>query len=284
MIDTGLDLAHPALASGAASDKVVTQTFRLAGKPAAARAHGTAVATLLIGDSHKGMAGLVPDVTLFAADAFYSDGEQSVTDTMNLIKALDWMHANKVRIVNMSFAGPHDDILAAAIGRYQREGMIFVAAAGNEGADAPPAFPAAYPGVIAVTAVGTDLKPYQRANHGPYIKLAAPGVHIWTAGANGKGGYESGTSFAAPYVTAVAATLLRSAGPDARSEDLLKSIPVKTLSDQDQSPIFGKGLALAPANCGGERTAEGLPWSGGTGFGALGDVLGFAASETGSSQ
>ena len=166
-------------------------------------------------------------------------------------------------------------MLAAAIGQSLREGMIIVAAAGNDGADAPPAYPAAYPGVIAVTAVGTDLKPYQRANHGKYISLSAPGVHIWTAAANGKGAFESGTSFAAPYVTAVAATLLRSAGPEARAGDLLKAIPVKALGGEDTSPIYGRGLALAPANCGSTQTAEELPWTDGSANLSLGNILGF---------
>ena len=56
----------------------------------------------------------------------------------------------------------------------------------NRWANAPPAFPAAYPGVIAVTAVTREKKAYQRANQGAYIAMAAPGVHIWTASADGK--------------------------------------------------------------------------------------------------
>jgi len=275
MIDTGLDTSHPALASGAAGERIVTEDFRLPGKKPAPSTHGTAVAALLMGDAGQGMAGLVPDAKLYAANAFYSDGEQSVTDTVSLLKALDWMRRHGVRIVNMSFAGPDDPLLAAAIRQSVREGMIIVAAAGNEGADAPPAFPAAYPGVIAVTAVGVDLRPYQRANHGAYIALSAPGVHIWTAGANGKGAFESGTSFAAPYVTAVAATILRSAGPDASAGDLLRSIPVKDLSGTGWSPIFGKGLAMAPANCGGVQTAEKLPWTWGPSIVSPSGLLGF---------
>jgi len=286
MIDTAVDTTHPALANGAANNQIITEDFLLPGKKPASNTHGTGVASLLIGDGGKGMAGLVPDVTLYAANAFYADGGQSVTDTVSLLKALDWMRRHGVRVVNMSFAGPNDPLLAAAIRQSVREGMIIVAAAGNEGADAPEAYPAAYNGVIAVTAVDTNLKPYARANHGEYIKLSAPGVHIWTAGPNGKGAYQSGTSFAAPYVTAVAATLLRASGPETRASDLLKEIKVKDLGGEGKpSPVFGNGLALAPGNCGGMRTAEELPWTNGwSSSGGLGGLLSFTPAGEAAAQ
>ena len=260
MIDTGLDPSHPALARAVASNKIVTASFRQESSKPAPAEHGTGVAALLVGDAANGVAGLVPDVTLYAADAFYSLDGQPVTDTVSLLRAIDWMRRHNVTLVNMSFAGPDDPLLAAALKQAIAEGMVVVAAAGNEGAGAPPAFPAAYPGVIAVTAVTTDLKPYQRANHGAYIALAAPGVHIWTASANGKATFASGTSYAAPYVTAIAATLLRSTGPSASSQDILQAIPVQSLGAEDWSPVYGHGLAMAPSSCNSPRIAERLPW------------------------
>ena len=260
MIDTGLDTSHPALARSVSGNKIVTASFRQERNKPASSEHGTGVAALLVGDAANGVAGLVPDVTLYAADAFYAVDGQPVTDTVSLLRALDWMRRHKVTLVNMSFAGPDDPLLAAAIKQAIDEGMVVVAAAGNEGAGAPPAFPAAYPGVIAVTAVSNDLKPYQRANRGAYIALAAPGVRIWTASANGKATFASGTSFAAPYVTAIAATLMRSAGPTASSQDILRAIPVQSLGAEDWSPVFGHGLAKAPHDCNATQVAERLPW------------------------
>ena len=277
MIDTGVDASHPALASGAMAHRIVMESFRNTGKKAAAKSHGTAVAALLVGDAAHGVAGLVPDVTLYAADVFYADGDQSVTDTVSLLRALDWMHRQGVRLINMSFTGPDDPVLAAAIAQTVRTGVIIVAAAGNDGSDAPPAFPAAYPGVIAVTAVTSDLKPYQRANHGSYIALSAPGVHIWTAAANGKGAYESGTSFAAPYVTAIVATMLRATGSRASVKDIIRAIPVKDLGSDGGGLVFGRGLAMAPDDCGTTRTAEVLPWATDT-TASLGTLLGFVSA------
>ncbi len=80
-----------------------------------------------------------------------------------------------------------------------------IAASGNDNTGRS-ALPAAAPEVIAVTAVDAELRPYRRANRGRHIEFAAPGVDLWTAKGGG-GGYVTGTSFAAPIVTALAARL-----------------------------------------------------------------------------
>ncbi len=47
------------------------------------------------------------------------------------------------------------------------------------------------------------------ANRGDYIDVAAPGVRVWTALPNNKEGAQSGTSFAAPFVTAIVAAIYK---------------------------------------------------------------------------
>ena len=108
----------------------------------------------------------------------------------------------------MSFAGPNDVLLGQAIAAAVKHGVTIVAAAGNAGPDAPPAYPGAYPNVIAVTAIDDKDALYQSANRGTYIAVAAPGVDI--IGASPNGGYDmsSGTSMAAAHVSGVAALLL----------------------------------------------------------------------------
>ncbi len=126
---------------------------------------------------------------------------------MNLLNALAWLDALDVRLVNMSFSGPPDELLETAIAKMHAKGVVFVAAAGNEGPAAPPSYPAAYPSVIAVTAVGEFCQGYRYANRGSYVDIAAPGVDVWTALPNGMQGYKSGTSFAAPFVTSIIAAM-----------------------------------------------------------------------------
>ncbi len=176
-------------------------------------------------------------------------------DTISLLKALDWMRSFDVKIINMSFSGPRDDLVADAIERMSESGVVFVAAAGNEGPTAEPSYPAAYPEVIAVTAVTKDLRNYRYANRGYHIDVAAPGVDIWTAAPGGRAGYHSGTSFAAPHVTAVLAveppeTLKQ------RKAELLDDLAVMDLGPEGRDPIYGRGLLLAPSECTPPETIE----------------------------
>jgi subtilisin family serine protease len=67
-------------------------------------------------------------------------------------------------------------------------------------------YPAAQPGVVAVTAVDARRHIYKYATQGKYITLSAPGVDIWTATPGKPGVYVSGTSYAAPFATAALAS------------------------------------------------------------------------------
>ena len=78
----------------------------------------------------------------------------------------------------MSFTGPMDPLLERIIKEAADKGVIFIAAAGNNGPKGAPVYPAAYPEVIAVTATDEKDKLYGKANRGDYICIAAPGVDI----------------------------------------------------------------------------------------------------------
>ena len=84
-----------------------------------------------------------------------------------------------------------------------------IAAAGNDGPRAEPAYPAAYDSVIAVTAVDRSGTIYRRAIRGAHVDLAAQGVEVWTAASVKGARWKTGTSFAAPYVTAAVALWLQ---------------------------------------------------------------------------
>ena len=185
------------------------------------------------------------------AGIFYADEDgESVTDTVAFLNALDWMADSGVRLVNMSFTGPRDDLVQKKIESMSARGVVFAAAAGNEGPAAEPAYPAAYPQVIAVTAVTKELRNYPYANRGDHIDIAAPGVGIWTAWPDAKEGYRSGTSFASPLVTGVLAIY---------PPDVLRS-PKKSLLDRvgvtdlGPRPIYGRGLLQAPSACQGNTS------------------------------
>ena len=101
-----------------------------------------------------------------------------------------------------------DPLLERIIKAAAEKGVILVAAAGNDGPKAPPAYPAAYPDVIAVTATDEKDKLYGKANRGGYISVAAPGVDILVPALKGRYDLASGTSMAAAHVSGVVALLI----------------------------------------------------------------------------
>lgn len=237
MIDTAINTKHPAFAP----ERIITRDF-LGEKFDAPRAHGTAVAGLLVG-SGAALQPLLPKAQLYAASVFYPRNQYSQGATMmDLVRALNWLAGEKVSVINMSLAGPDNHILRSVISRITEQGMVVIAAAGNEGPAAPPMYPAAYAEVIAVTAVDRAQKIYRWANRGDYIDFAALGVSVTTARSDGGFGRETGTSMAAPVISAFAACeqVMRNEKSAALIESLARK--VTDLGAPGRDPIFGFGL------------------------------------------
>lgn len=243
MVDTALSADHP----GFAQANIVERNFlseSLSGKEGSGppRTHGTAVAGLLVGSIDSQPARL-PGATLYNASVFYSRNQYAQGATMaHLVKGLNWLAEADVSVINMSLTGPDNRILALAITRLTERGLIVVAAAGNEGPAAPPLYPAAYPQVIAVTAVDSERQIYRWANRGQHIDFAAPGVSVLTTRSGGDFGRESGTSMAAPAVAAHVACALASESGSAEAVILRLAKQAEDLGDRGRDPIFGHGL------------------------------------------
>ena len=115
---------------------------------------------------------------------------------------------------------------------------------------AQPSYPAAYPEVIAVTAVDQELKVYRRATQGKYVDLSAPGVNVWTASAQGSGAQRTGTSYAVPFVSAAAGLLLAS-NPELDTKVVQSRLDEHTrdLGKPGWDPTFGFGLIQMAGLC-----------------------------------
>jgi subtilisin family serine protease len=239
VIDTAVDAKHPALAG------VIAEEYDAMPDVAQAdRDHGTSVAGLIagIGPFH----GMAPGSAIYHARAF--EGGKSTMDV--ILDALDWAAAKPVRIVNMSFVGPDNDLLKAACANARARGLILVAAAGNNGPKAPYGYPAAYPGVIAVTATDADDRLMPQANRGPYVYVSAPGVDM-LAPVDGGNDAVTGTSFAAAIVSGAIANLLHD-NPEHTAEWVEKAL-AETSSDlgaKGRDADFGYGLVNAKAALG----------------------------------
>ncbi|KUR71508.1 hypothetical protein AQZ52_11340 [Novosphingobium fuchskuhlense] len=188
MIDTAV-VRHPALAAA----KVVAWSGGEAPSVPAAAQHGTAVASLLAGRGAT---------TIYSANIFRGPAGRPFTSLDSLVEAMEWLLGQGAPVINMSIAGPPNAVLQKMVSLAGAKGHIIVAAAGNDGPAAPPVFPAALPGVVAVTAVDPALRIYRYANHGRYIGVAAQGVGVLAAASAGGYARYSGTSFAAPVIAA----------------------------------------------------------------------------------
>lgn len=252
LIDTAVNPAHEAFRDGQ------VEVIRLSNSelPESGRQHGTAVAALLVGSAGSATPGLLPAAKLITVDAFHQGPrDDDRADAFDLIRALDLLAARDVGVVNMSLSGPPNDLLEALVAQLSRRSIILVAAAGNGGPKAKPAYPAAYEAVIAVTAIDRRKRIYRRAGQGGHVDLAAPGVEVWAAASIKGARPKTGTSFAAPFVTAAIA-MMRSSGEELTSfeigDRLAKS--AEDLGDPGKDSVFGWGLLNARDLCRGEIT------------------------------
>jgi subtilisin family serine protease len=246
VIDTGVDGSHPDISAA-----TLTSQDLLGQSATAEPAHATAVASIL---AARGVTrGIAPDARLVSLRAFASFGAIGAapaarSTTMVVLKALEAAMAQQARILNLSFAGPRDPFVERAITVAIDRKAVAVAAAGNGGREAGPVYPAAYAGVIAVTATDAADRVYRSANQGEYIAIAAPGVEVLAASADHGHELVSGTSFATAYVSGVAALLLELA-PGLSPAEVLRAMQetARDLGVPGHDPAFGAGLADAAA-------------------------------------
>ena len=163
-----------------------------------------------------------------------------------ILKSLDFAASHGAQIVNMSFAGPKDPLVERGIEAAATKGMVLVAASGNAGPKSPPLYPAANPNVIAVSATDAEDRLFPASNRGSYVAVAAPGVDIFLPAPDAKYQMTSGTSFAAAYVSGLAALMLER--NPALKPDGVRAILTKTARDlgaPGRDDLFGSGEADA---------------------------------------
>ncbi len=197
IIDNGLDFSHPLFAGalGGPGFDYLDNDDNAGEDTGAVYGHGTFVAGLTVLTA--------PGCQITPLRAFNGDGYgTSFAVAQSIIHAID----HGMDIINMSFGlFEYSQMIAATCSSAVDAGIILVAAAGNGGSDQP-AYPAALPGVIAVSAVDTTELLAAFSNYGDHIDICAPGVDLYSALAGEfEWGTWSGTSFAAPIVSGVCA-------------------------------------------------------------------------------
>lgn len=200
VLDSQIDTNHPDLAG------VFAGNYDALGGQTAPHMHGTAIAGAIA--AHQKLVGVAPKVRLLAVRAFSGGGDSAQGTTYDILKGLDWAASQNARIINMSFAGPADAMIRDMLAQAYARGIVLIAAVGNAGPSSPPLYPAAYKGVIGVTATDASDKLLAAANRGPQVAVAAPGVDIIAPAPNGAYQVTSGTSIATAHASGVAALLL----------------------------------------------------------------------------
>lgn len=246
IIDTGVDDNH-----GSLKGAIKARFNGLGDLPLNDTSHGTTVA-LLAGGAGAGFLGAAPEAELYMARAFDKTKDGTGINSVHaILLSLDWAFLQSVDIINMSFAGPENKLLTKSLKNLMQENVILVAAAGNEGANAPFAFPAAQEGVFAVTATDAKNRIYGKANRGPYVFVAAPGVDVVVTMGPDRVQLKSGTSYGAALFSGICALALEGYLQEGRKRPKLDDFrglvmrSVKDLGPTGRDPVFGVGLIRA---------------------------------------
>lgn len=237
--------------------------------------HGTHVAGTLAQatDNGQGVAGIAFKATLMPLKVLDQNGSGTSADIADAIR---WAADHGAKVLNLSLGGgARSEVLQAAVAYARGRGAVVVCAAGN-GARGQVEYPAAYPGAIAVSAVGPTGELASYSSYGQELDLAAPGGDKRLRGREEDGvlqntidprdpgrsiyAYFNGTSMAAPHV-AGAAALLFAAG--ARSPDEVERALFEGADHArsgDWSDRFGHGLLSASGALQALGRAPGGPW------------------------
>ena len=139
------------------------------------------------------------------------------------------------KVINCSWGGATESAYEREVVNYVRSrGCVVVCSAGNNG-NSIPRYPAAIEGVLSVAATAEDNTAASFTNYGPWVKISAPGVYIFSTLADGTYGSWQGTSMAAPIVAAVCGLMFKKY-PDWSSDQIVTAIcnstdPVDSVND-----------------------------------------------------
>jgi membrane-anchored mycosin MYCP len=245
VVDTGVDAGHPMLSGHVLPGVDVVNGGGRADTDCVG--HGTFVAGIIASRDFDGIgfSGVAPDATILPIRQADARVEGTIGSLAASIRAAVDAGA---RVINVSVTAPRpSDLLAEAVRYAAEHDVVVVAAAGNEAQEGnAKRYPAAYPGVIAVGAVGPDgqVSAFSQTDTG--VSLVAPGVDVVGPGAGDDGLVvgEQGTSFAAPFVTGTVA-LVRAYRPELTAAQVKHRLEVtadRPAARALPDPAYGFGM------------------------------------------
>ncbi|MFK0019390.1 type VII secretion-associated serine protease mycosin [Streptomyces sp. NPDC090798] len=227
VLDTGVDDQHPDLVGNVLAGKDMVGFGAQRGDRAWAR-HGTAMAGIIAGHGHgvgngDGVLGIAPEAKILPVRVILEDGDSARTRARNtrgnaLAEGIRWAADQGADVINLSLGDdsksahpePAED---AAVQYALKKGAVVVASAGNGGEKGDHiSYPAAYPGVIAATAVDQNGTHASFSTRRWYATVSAPGVDVVIADPDDKYYEGWGTSAASAFVSGAVA-LIKAAHP-----------------------------------------------------------------------
>lgn len=219
VIDSGVSATHPLLQGRVLAGRDFSGLPQQQGQCDLA-GHGTIIAGIIAGRSGTGapFSGVAPAARILPVRVLPDTrrtNDQALP--LHIAEAIRWAVDNGANVINLSLDTLPRPELAAAVEYALSKQVVLVAAAGNQQQQQrdQPAYPAGYPGVIAVAGIDEQGGHVGTSVSGNYVDVAAPGLNIVGPAPRGNGYLsepEGGTSFAAAYVSGVVA-LVRSASP-----------------------------------------------------------------------
>ncbi|MGW2617098.1 type VII secretion-associated serine protease mycosin [Streptomyces sp. NPDC001500] len=276
VLDTGVEADHPDLAGNVLAGRDMVGFGATPGQRAWAR-HGTAMASIIAGHGHgegndDGVLGIAPEAKILPVRVILEDGDPQRTKARNtrgnaLAEGIRWAADQGADVINLSLG---DDSVSAhpepaedeAVQYALKKGSVVVASAGNGGEKGDHiSYPAAYPGVIAATAVDRYGTRASFSTRRWYATVSAPGVDVVIADPDHKYYQGWGTSAASAFVSGAVA-LVKAAHPGltpAQIKKLLEDTARNAPSGgRDDSRGYGFIDPAAAIRAAGELKPEGL--------------------------
>lgn len=236
ILDTGVT-NHSAFGSSISGINLVP----LPGDPSAQNGHGTAVASMIIGNSSL-TPGVAPGADIFSVRIANDLGQSdSFLLAQGIVAAVD----AGAQLINISMASLGDSALVRNAIEYARAaGSLIIAASGNNGLDRV-SYPAANAGVIAVGAVDALGNHLDFSNQGEQLAISAPGFGVNAAWTGDKAASVNGTSFSSPIVAGAIAALMGQPGAGRLTARQAADLLFEYLNDGGEAGIdtsFGAGM------------------------------------------
>lgn len=244
ILDGGIDARHPDLRGKIVAQRDFVDEDGVAED--SSFGHGTHVAGIAAASTSngEGIAGGCPGCGILVGKVVeYGEGYDS-----DIAEGIVWAVDEGAEVVNLSLGAPmQSNLLEEAIAYAKSKDVLVVAAAGNFAPFGnPKIYPAAYSDAMAVAATNVKDERDSYSSYGNWVDVAAPGVRIYSTLPKGKYGYDSGTSMAAPHVSALAGMLIAEGLQSAKARTKIEGTAVD-LGKKGKDPRFGHGRIDATA-------------------------------------